>query len=369
MDFPKVDVLFVTTVDLLNESGGTRYSKSVLNSLGSRYAIDILTLSHRQKIKNRKARLILSLIKSLVTGTPPNVLFHSGMVDRTGLEMLGRKWDLIIIDHLESFFVLNAASSGKLLYVSHNRESALVRQKLPWAPGLLVEFLAAWVERCEVKLASQVGGIVCISNLEAIWYRKFSRNVGVVYPVFDILDYEVADRIESEFLRVGFLGSGYWKPNADAVKVLVEEVFPLTKRKIRFVLAGTGWEKETISASMARVSVGDNIETDVIGYVRNAQVFWSAIDVFAAPIGVGAGVNVKVCEALANGIPVVTLPYALRGLSASIVSCGGILPASSVTTFAGLLDSFRGEDHVFSPPVEFTNPYSALILKNIVESA
>lgn len=365
----KKKVLFVTTVDLQIESGGTRYSKSVLNALSSSFIVQTMTLAYCQKINNRKFRWLSALVKSLFVGVPPNVLFHSGLLRNECRAILKKDWDVVIVDHLESSYVLKYVAGASFVYVSQNRESELIDQKLPRVPSWIKNILRAWIERCEISLSRTVGGVVSISNLEAEWYRKYSNNVGVLYPVFDLADKQV-DRLKvSDVLRVGFLGSGSWRPNAEAVEILIHEIFPLTKRKIEFVLAGGAWKKEEITSKVECSSKNLNVSTSVFGYVPDIQTFWSSIDVFAAPIVSGAGVNVKVCEALANGVSVVALPHAVRGMTVNIITCGGLILAPSEALFSSELEAFQIGAKIFPPPHEFSPFFAEQSVAKIVGAA
>jgi hypothetical protein len=50
------------------------------------------------------------------------------------------------------------------------------------------------------------------------------------------------------------------------------------------------------------------------GFVDDPRDAFSACDIMIAPIIDGAGIKVKVAEALYNGVPVVATPFAVKGL-------------------------------------------------------
>ena len=146
-------------------------------------------------------------------------------------------------------------------------------------------------------------------------------------------------------------------------------VFRYTKRKIEFVLAGSGWKKEEFIYRIGLSAKSRNVSVSVFGYVPDIQTFWSSIDVFVAPILSGSGINVKVCEALANGVPVVALPHAVRGFTENVMLCSGVILASSSIDFSNQLEVFRAGDNVFTPPFEFSPNFAEQCLRKVIEKA
>lgn len=369
MNENKFSALFVTTIDLNFECGGTRYSKSVLSALPPACKVQTLILSKYHKTKDRNNRWIYAFVKSLLTGVPPNVLFHSDDLTDEAHEILKMDWDVILLDHLESCYILRKLTGKPCIYVSQNRESQLIGNKLPNAPEWLKRMLTNWVDRFEVRISKSVQGILSISNVEAEWYRQFSKNVGIIYPVFNVPRIIPNLLKSSDELRIGFLGSAKWWPNAEAVQILINEILPQTSRKILLVLAGGDWLAEEIEAEIRRKATNENVKVIVHGYVPDIQTFWNSIDVLAAPIVSGAGVNVKVCEALANGLSVVALPHTMRGLSENVMSCGGVFMAYSTAEFSKILDSFEIVDFMMQPPCEFTPNFAEQRLLDVLELA
>jgi len=132
-------------------------------------------------------------------------------------------------------------------------------------------------------------------------------------------------------------------------------------------LVGSDWKKEEIIYRVGLAAKNQNVSICVFGYVPDIQIFWSSIDVFVAPIMSGAGVNVKICESLANGVPVVASPHAVRGLTENVMRCGGITLAKSSIDFSKQLEIFNVSDHVFIPPREFSPNFADQCLKEVIK--
>ena len=362
-------VLFITTVDLTIESGGTRYSKTVLNAFASKSKVKTLVLTNSQKHQDRRLRWFFAIAKSIFTGVPPNVLFHSGSLRADVKRLISEPWDVVVIDHMESGYAMHGSLVKRCLYVSHNRESQLVVQKVPAAPKLLINLLSAWVEHYEKKLVKSVSGTISISNVEADWYRLFSNHVEVVYPVFEVTAKRSNYIGDPGKLRLGFLGSAEWRPNAEGMDILIKDILPSTNRKIELFVAGGAWNTKKIFSHTSRANSRNDVSINVLGYVSDIQKFWSSIDVFVAPILGGAGINVKVCEAIANGVPVLAFSHAVRGLSSRIICSSRVHIVGTAKEFSEQLNQWPSFTVVDDLPSDFSSEFAIQAVSNLLNSS
>lgn len=360
----RLKILFITTVDLSLHGGGTVYSRSIFSCLGKVGEVFVVELSEVRRYRSRLLRQAISIFQSIITLSPPNVLLHSGGVSKAADILIRANWDLVVVDHLESGAALPACNAP-MVYVSHNRESMLISQKMPVAPRFMRRILSRWVERYERALASKVDAVICISSEEANWYRTLNKRVFVIPPTFDVAPRRKLP-VEHDRLRLGFLGGAQWLPNRDAVTLLVRDILPNTTRRLELVVAGGGWDIQGLSRQLADRGVDDRVQVIGLGAVEDIRTFWDAIDVFVAPIGAGAGVNVKVCEALANVCPVIALPHALRGLDG--VGEELVYVAQNPDEFAMLIDTYSEIRHPASPPDKLTRQYAEQQVARLINS-
>ena len=139
---------------------------------------------------------------------------------------------------------------------------------------------------------------------------------------------------------VVFLGAMDYQPNEDAVLFFVESVVPRLRERVpgfRFVVAG--------KSPSARVRALDNgRDVSVTGYVEDKAALFASTTVFVVPIRIGGGTRIKILEAMAAGIPVVSTRVGAEGIDA--VGEESILLADSPDEFAAaceglLLDAAR----------------------------
>lgn len=339
-------VLFVTTVALNRNSGGVKFSKTILSSLDG-YDPEIFILADHQAWRSRAVRALLALVLSVFRCVPANVLFHSGLLRGLPEGIRDVKWDLVLVDHLESAAILPLLQFRRVVYVSHNRESELVHLKAPWLPDSVSKFFAGFLDRYESRFSSVVDAIVTISHRDRGWYESVCSRVAVALPTFLPSINSIDD--EFECLRLGFLGERMWRPNFLAVEFLFNRVLPKIKREIRVVIAGSGWTEDSRS-EVSHVNLPTNVKVEFAGYVKDIGEFWGGLDVFVAPIFSGAGLNVKICEALSNSVPVLMSDFSSRAFGDDVVNCRGVKICCEGADFIDALEKYDAVDYRFDLP-------------------
>jgi polysaccharide biosynthesis protein PslH len=109
-----------------------------------------------------------------------------------------------------------------------------------------------------------------------------------------------------------FTGAMDYLPNVDAVRYFCDEVLPLVRREVpetRFYIVGLN-----PTADVRRLA--DNANVVVTGTVPDVRPYYERASVCVAPLRIGRGVQNKVLQAMAIGMPVVASSVAQRGLQA-----------------------------------------------------
>lgn len=128
-------------------------------------------------------------------------------------------------------------------------------------------------------------------------------------------------RATLESATAGLIGTASWPPTAKAVERLLLEVWPLVlerRPQARLLLAGAGMERSRFPHLPDRPGV------EWYGRVPSAAEFLRELGLLVYPLTAGSGVKVKVLEALALGVPVVTTPDGAEGLGGR----GGVIVES-----------------------------------------
>ena len=109
-----------------------------------------------------------------------------------------------------------------------------------------------------------------------------------------------------------FCGNMQYAPNIDAARYLVNDIMPLVWQKrpeARLVLAGA-----TPTAAVRRLA---SPRVEVTGSVPDIRPYYAHSRLFIAPMRLGSGLQNKLLEAMAMGVPCVTTPIANEALGAT----------------------------------------------------
>jgi sugar transferase (PEP-CTERM/EpsH1 system associated) len=113
-----------------------------------------------------------------------------------------------------------------------------------------------------------------------------------------------------------FTGDMSYYPNVQAVTYFAQSVFPLIVPKIpnaRFLIVGRNPARSV--RALAKI---ENVE--VTGFVPDVRPYLAKSQVSVAPFSIAAGIQNKILEALAYGIPVVANAKAVQGLSKGVAN-------------------------------------------------
>jgi sugar transferase (PEP-CTERM/EpsH1 system associated) len=110
-----------------------------------------------------------------------------------------------------------------------------------------------------------------------------------------------------------FVGTMNYQPNVDAVQYFAEKIFPLIRKEFpRAVFEIVG---RYPTKSVKRLEAFEGVR--VIGEVPDVRSHLLHSDVSVAPMRIARGVQNKVLEAMAMGVPVVATSAAVQGLEVS----------------------------------------------------
>ncbi len=120
--------------------------------------------------------------------------------------------------------------------------------------------------------------------------------------------------------QIVFVGGFRHQPNVDAAKGLAVEIFPIirkARKDAKLVIVGAHATEEIRQLENDAVSVRSNVSAEELSQIYQE----SALSLI--PLRIGAGVKLKVVEALVQGVPAVTTSVGLQGLPGldAIIGC------------------------------------------------
>ena len=349
----KKRILFVTTIEFRPPfNGGTSYTNCIYESLTSLYDVEVVILQQQRKFRLEWVHGLVAVTKALITSVPLNVIYHSGC-SRKSVHDLG-DYHHIVIDHLES--ILWAVDTGYPYFlIAHNIESKLANDKLQNSFIRCIFNLKRRLEKYEVKVFTAAAGVICISFSEQELIKKVNDRTVQLLPAFNSVEYHC---LASNIPRFGFLGPASWNPNLRTVRMLTNKVFPYIDQRFEFVLAGSGWDSQEIKSPK---------EFRQLGFVKDISEFWGSIDVLIAPTQHGAGVNIKICEALHYGVPVITNKESALAIFGEKPAPPNVLVAESPDDLISLMNTFK-IPVIKKPSLEFTKVHMQSVLCGFLEN-
>jgi glycosyltransferase involved in cell wall biosynthesis len=224
--------------------------------------------------------------------------------------------DLLQIEWSAYVPMLNRAISEPRLLIAHNVDALIWQRFHETARGLARRtFLKEqWrkFDRFERWAFQQVSGVVAVSSEDAalIRNRYEQPNVSVVDNGIDRAYFEsIVGRRDPR--RILFLGALDWRPNQDAVALLLDTIFPDVLAHVpdaRLVLVG----RNPPEGLLRRAQETPNVE--IHADVPDVRPYLATSGVMAVPLRIGGGSRLKILEALAAGLPVVSSRVGAEGL-------------------------------------------------------
>jgi len=209
----------------------------------------------------------------------------------------------------------------------------------------------------ERKICEQFAAVLVSTEREAQILRQISGMARV---------HVVSNGVDAEFFKgsldgpvearptVVFSGDMSYFPNEDAVRFFALKVLPLIRQSVpqtRFLIVG-----REPGRNVRRLEEIEGVE--VTGFVPDVRSHLARAHVSVAPFLIAAGIQNKILEALAYGLPVVATSRAVQGLSravAEIVETGNTAEELAERTVRLLQDpqfarqkSSEGRDRVTS---------------------
>lgn len=336
-----MNVLFLSHVrDSKSSNGGMVYSNYILSELRRICARVEVLYVYDDVPTSRKLKIFIALVRSFFDRLPAKVLYFDRPSVHRALSKLTAEIhpDIVIFDHLETaVYIRNLISPKSTVLVQHNDEARLYEERLskisnPITSAVLkseCRKLRRFQERATALIRNQV--FISPDELANDAAKKPTVNRLCMLPAFD---YEPAARVTpaeaGQPVHVAFLGNMKWWPNQDAVDWLISEVIPhVDPDKVVFHLMGAGSDAERFQRKNV---IGH-------GFVNQASDIWKKANIFLSPIVSGAGMNVKVAEAIYNRRSVISTSRGVRGIP--LINDPSVIVIDSAAEWIGLLNDQR----------------------------
>ncbi len=255
------------------------------------------------------------IAESQLSKIPMAVLRYRSNTLRRRVESLTRseKFDAIVCDFLSSS--LNIPDLGTAILFQHNVESMIWKRHAENGTGLMKIYFQGQYDRMlgyEGRVCQAVKRIVAVSEDDARSMQSLYRvrDVAAVPTGVDI-DHFAPPQSRQPTTDLVFLGSMDWRPNIDGVRWFASEILPLIRRRrpeCSLTIAGRLPTPEILRLAEADPRI------HVTGTVPDVRPYLWESAVSIVPLRVGGGTRLKIYEAMAARIPVVSTTIGAEGL-------------------------------------------------------
>ena len=218
---------------------------------------------------------------------------------------------------LESLFLapyietIRKSSKAKIILRTHNVEhkiwNQLARNSSNPFKRIYFKRLSEDLKKYEIDCLKKVNLIATITEDDLFTFEQLGITTpkSVIPIAIDLSENHVDYSVSNLF----FIGSMNWKPNIEAVNWLVNDILPAVKivyPKIELHLAGSYMEKQFPTDGLKGIVNH--------GFLSDSHKFMQNNGLLISPIRSGSGVRVKLLEAMALGVPIVTTKIGAVGI-------------------------------------------------------
>jgi glycosyltransferase involved in cell wall biosynthesis len=211
-----------------------------------------------------------------------------------------------------------AIATGRPAWIDfHNLDSQIWRRMGERARSAPARVFARWqaprVERFEAALLARAAGVSCVSSLDRAEMLRVApaSDPAVVPNGVDLRRYVFRGAAHSAGAGprgpIVFVGDLGWPPNAEGLAWFAKRVWPLVKP--------SGLRVEVLGRGAPRSLGRDASDWTFLGEGGDTRPLWASASLGIVPLLAGGGTRLKILEAAASGVPVVSTSVGAEGLS------------------------------------------------------
>lgn len=282
------------------------------------YAHETITVSHKTSPKF-SPRFYAELVGNLVSNYPYALQKYVSPEMSVAIkrQVDGSETDIAVCDFLAPAVNFPLDLKVPTLLFQHNVEAIIWRRHFENETNPLKKaFLKTQWRRMfeyEKKTCLRFDRVVAVSqdDAEIIQNDYGAVNVSPISTGVDTEYFAPTGEIEKDEFNIVFTGSMDWLPNEDAIQWFISDVLPLIRMHIPNVsltVVGRNPFRSLVELSRKDQSI------IVTGRVQDVRPYMEKSSVYIVPIRIGGGTRLKIYEAMAMELPIVSTTIGAEGL-------------------------------------------------------
>jgi polysaccharide biosynthesis protein PslH len=343
-------ILFLTPeVPHPARGGGTIKSSTVLEYLQARHDVELMCLRDSDPLV--RGRTPGNILRSYAAGVPLSVLRNRSQQfgDLVRNRVVDGRFDALFCDGWLMAQYLPPGFAGLRVLHQHNAEFVMWKREAGLEENPLRRAIVRWeaarVRRYEASILQPFDVTLAVSEPDRQALRELagSKRIELLPNVAEpgLLERTPLQASGTDPVIL-FLGTLSWPPNARGLQDFLRRAFPLLRARrpdVRLVVAGRGAPPD-----LGELVRGPGVE--MAGAVDDPEPLYRRARVFVEVAAGGSGTRVKVLNALARGLPVVTTSDGAEGLD--VRPGEHVLIGSGPQELVDALVRVMGDDGVWS---------------------
>lgn len=282
------------------------------------YAHEVISIPH-QTAPKFSPKFYLELFLNLASPLPYFMQKYVSKVMTSAIETLTQRgdFDILVCDFLMPAINLPKEIRLPTLLFQHNVEAMIWQRHFEVQQNPLKKcFLKTqWHKSVayECSACQDFDFVAAVSDVDAKQMRDqyALANIAAIPTGVDTVFFQPNPTVQKEPFNLVFTGSMDWLPNEDAICWFIAEIYPLIKQQIPQVtltVVGRNPFPLLIESSKNDPSIL------ITGRVPDVRPYMSKASVYIVPMRIGSGTRLKIYEAMAMALPMVSTHLGAEGL-------------------------------------------------------
>lgn len=311
-------ILFITAYVPHKAAAGEKNTMIMLNDLGTQYDVDVIFYRYSKEPKyvptspnvhvmhecrNSTLRKICGILNFPFIHPVYSIRFSWFEVMRLRRLISKNNYDLVMLNHSNVFLFGKFIPSRlpKILFA----HDVIAQRVMRSSTSTVMQKVCIWSERLGFNMPN--AHIFSFSPKDCDLIKNiYHKHAHVCLDYIDesIINKQITD-VQPYYM---FFGDWYRSENYEGCLWFFEHVAPLIKKPTTFKIVGRMFPKEKL------VNTNSLVNIDIMGFVDDPYDILTKSTALITPLFQGAGIKVKVIEALACGVPVIGTDIAFEGL-------------------------------------------------------